>query len=135
MSSFFTELRRRNVFKVSVAYVITGWILVEAADVLLENFEAPVWVFKSFAALIFLGFPVAVIFAWAFEMTPEGIKREKDVDRSKSITPQTGRKLDFVIIGLLVAALGYFVVTHDWSGKDTAVTASANPRKMRAGEL
>ncbi len=132
MAGIFTELRRRNVFRVSIAYVITGWILIEAADVLLEGFEAPVWVFKAFAALIFLGFPVAVIFAWAFELTPEGLKREKDVDRSQSITPRTGRKLDFIIIGLLVVALGYFVVTHDWGTQEIGRSATANGRQSIA---
>ncbi len=132
MAGIFTELRRRNVFKVSVAYIITGWILVEAADVLLDGFEAPGWVFKTFAALIFLGFPVAVIFAWAFELTPGGLKREKDVDRSQSITPRTGRKLDFMIIGLLVVALGYFVVTHDWGTQEIGRSATANGRQSIA---
>jgi len=132
MAGIFTELRRRNVFKVSVAYIITGWILVEAADVLLDGFEAPGWVFKAFAALIFLGFPVAVIFAWAFELTPGGLIREKDVDRSQSITPRTGRKLDFIIIGLLVVALGYFVVTHDWDTQEIGRSATANGRQSIA---
>jgi len=117
MPSFYRELKRRNVVKVAVAYAIVGWILVEVASVFLPGFEAPEWVFKVVMFLVILGFPMAVLFAWAFEITPEGLKREKDVDRSESITPQTGRKLDRIIIALLVVALGYFVATHDWGGQ------------------
>ncbi len=121
MSSFYRELKRRNVVKVAVAYAIVGWILVEIASVVLPGFEAPDWVFKVVMFLVILGFPMAVVFAWAFELTPEGLKREKDVDRSESITPQTGRKLDRIIIALLVIALGYFVATHDWGGKPESI--------------
>jgi TolB-like protein/tetratricopeptide (TPR) repeat protein len=81
----------------------------QVADVVLNNIEAPGWVFRTILLLLAIGFPVAVIFAWAYELTSEGLKKEKDVDRSKSITPATGRKLDFVIIGMLVLALGYFL--------------------------
>ncbi len=81
MASVWGELRRRNVVKVAVAYAIVGWLLIEAADLLLENFGAPDWVVKTFTILVFLGFPLALIFAWAYELTPEGIKKEKEVDR------------------------------------------------------
>jgi len=110
MSDLFTELRRRNVFKVAIVYVITAWIIAQVADLALESFEAPAWVIKAFLTFLALGFPVAVIFAWAFEITPEGIKKEKDVDRSQSITPETGQRLNYFIIGMLVVAVGYFAV-------------------------
>ena len=110
MSSFFSELRRRNVFKVAVAYAIVGWILVEVASVFLPGFDAPDWVFKVVMLLVILGFPMAVVFAWAFELTPAGLKREKEVDRSQSITARTGRKLDFIIIGVLAIAVVLFAV-------------------------
>ena len=103
--SFFEELKRRNVFRVAVAYLITAWVLLQVADLVLQNIHAPDWVIQVFMLALGLGFPLALIFAWAFEMTPEGIKKEKDVDRTKSITPQTGRKLDFVIIGILAVAV------------------------------
>ncbi len=109
MSSFFDELKRRNVVRVGAAYLIVAWVLAQIADLGLENFGAPEGVIKTILLLLALGFPLALFFAWAFELTPEGLKREKDVDRSKSVTPLTGRKLDFVIIGALVVALGYFV--------------------------
>jgi len=105
--SFFAELRRRNVVRVGAAYVIIGWVLAQVAEFAFENFDAPPWVLKSVVIVLLLGLPLVLFFAWAFEITPEGIKREEDVDRSQSITSQTGRKLDFIIIGclVLVAAL------------------------------
>ncbi len=102
--SLFEELKRRNVFRVAVAYLITAWVLLQIADLVLQNIHAPDWVIQAFMLALGLGFPVAVIFAWAFEMTPEGIKKEKDVDRTQSITPQTGRKLDYIIIGVLAVS-------------------------------
>ena len=95
--------------RVGIAYVVIGWLLAQVAEFAFENFGAPEWVLKTFTVVILLGLPLALFFAWAFEITPEGVKREKDVDRSQSITPMTGRKLDFVIIGALVLALGYFL--------------------------
>jgi TolB-like protein/Tfp pilus assembly protein PilF len=108
--SLIAELKRRNVFRVGVAYAIVAWLLVEVASVVLPTFEAPEWVMKVLTFLVILGFPLALILAWAFELTPEGIKREETVDRAESIRHQTGRKLDFAIIGLLVIAVVYFAV-------------------------
>ena len=105
--SFFEELKRRNVFRVGIAYAVVGWLLIEVASVILPTFKAPEWVMQVFVLLVVLGFPLALIFAWAFERTPEGLKRERDVDRSRSIRPQTGGKLDRMIIGVLVVALAY----------------------------
>jgi TolB-like protein len=107
--SLFAELKRRNVVRVGIAYAVIGWILAQIAEFAFENFGAPEWVLKSVVVVILLGLPLALFFAWAFEITPEGVKREEDVDRSQSITHSTGRKLDFVIIGALVLALGYFI--------------------------
>ena len=106
--SLIQELQRRNVFKVGAAYVVLTWLLAQATDVFLESFGAPDWVIKTVLMLLVIGFPLALFFAWAFELTPEGIKKEKDVDRSQSITAETGRKLDFTIIAILLLALGYF---------------------------
>ena len=108
MASVWAELRRRNVVKVAVAYAIVGWLLVEVASVVLPTFKAPEWIMQVFTFLVIVGFPLALILAWAFELTPEGIKREKDVDRSQSITHITRRKLDYLIIAVLVLALGFF---------------------------
>lgn len=107
--NFLEELKRRNVFRVGIAYLIIAWLLAQVADLFLENFGAPDWVIKSVLIVLVIGFPLAIFFAWAFELTPEGLKREKEVDRSQSITGETGRKLDRAIIAILVLALGYFV--------------------------
>jgi TolB-like protein len=106
--SLFEELKRRNVFRVAIAYVILAWLMAQVAEMLLETFGAPEWVLKALLVLFLVGFPFAIFFAWAFELTPEGLKKEKDVDRSQSITPQTGHKLDRTIIAVLVLAIGYF---------------------------
>ena len=108
MPRLFEELKRRNVFKVGTAYVVLAWLLAQITDVFLEPFGAPDWVIKSILLVLLAGFPLALFFAWAFEMTPEGIKKEKDVDRSQSITNETGQKLNLAIIFILVLALGYF---------------------------
>src|SRR5580765_1231141 len=78
--NFFAELKRRNVYKVAVAYAVVSWLLIQAASILFPTYEAPSWVMKVFVAVVALGFPVALILAWAFELTPEGIKRTQDVD-------------------------------------------------------
>jgi len=106
--SFIAELKRRNVFKVGAAYGVMAWLLAQGVDVFLDNFGAPGWVIKTVLLLLVAGFPLALFFAWAFELTPEGIKKEKDVDRSQSITHETGRKLDYTIIAVLLVALSYF---------------------------
>ncbi len=112
MGQLFEELKRRNVLRVAIAYIVTAWLLLQVADVVLNNIEAPDWVFQAILLLVALGFPFAVIFAWAFELTPEGLKREHEVDRSESITLLTGRKLDFAIIGLLAIAVVFLVVDN-----------------------
>ena len=104
--SFFTELRRRNVYKVAVAYAVVSWLLIQAASILFPTFEAPPWVMKVFVAVLVLGFPIALIFSWAFEITPEGIKRESEVEPNKSMSTHTGRKIVALTIGFAVVAAG-----------------------------
>ena len=106
--SFFNELKRRNVFKVTAVYIIIGWLLLQVSDTLAPALHLPEWIHSSVAFLLILGLPIAVVFAWAYELTPEGLKKEKDVDRSQSITHVTGRRIDFVIIGLMALALVFF---------------------------
>jgi adenylate cyclase len=107
--SFFAELKRRNVFKVAAAYIIVSWLIMQGGEVMAPALNLPGWVNSMLAFFLILGFPLAMFFAWAFELTPEGIKKEKDVVRNQSITQITSRKLDFIIIGLLAVALVYFV--------------------------
>jgi TolB-like protein/Tfp pilus assembly protein PilF len=109
MSGLFQELKRRNVFRVGVAYVVVAWLILQFTDLVLENMSAPQWIMQVFMLGLAVGLPIAVFFAWAFELTPEGLKTTKEVDRSTSVTHSTGRKLDRIIIGVLVIAVGYFV--------------------------
>ena len=128
--SLFTELKRRNVFRVAIAYGVVAWVLAQIADLAFENFGAPDWVAKSVLFTLMLGFPVAVIFAWAFEMTPDGIKRERDVNRDESITAQTGKKLNGLIIALLVVAVVVLLVERSFRGapppEEVVATKSAD---------
>jgi len=102
------ELKRRNVLRVVVGYIVLVWLMSQVADLVLEAFGAPDWVMKSLLALFLIGLPFVAYFAWAFELTPEGVKREREVDREQSITGQTGRRLDRTIIVLLLLALAWF---------------------------
>jgi TolB-like protein/DNA-binding winged helix-turn-helix (wHTH) protein/Tfp pilus assembly protein PilF len=106
------ELKRRNVFRVAAAYGIVAWLLVEMASVVLPALHLPDWTLTLLVFLVVAGFPLALILAWAFELTPEGIKREIAVDPAESITHITGRKLDVSIIGLLVLAVVFLVADH-----------------------
>ncbi|MGK2926977.1 MAG: hypothetical protein ACSLE2_15290 [Lysobacterales bacterium] len=103
--TFFQELRRRNVFRVGVAYVLAAWVVLQGVDFVLDLIEAPGWILRVFALAAAAGLPVVLTFSWVFEMTPEGLKRESQIDRSRSITPVTGRKLDRVIIVFLTLAV------------------------------
>lgn len=109
MGQFFSELKRRNVVRVGLAYAVVGWLVFQVGEVLFPTFGAPEWIFKSLILIIALGFPFALLFAWAFELTPQGIKKTAEVDANVSITPSTGKKLNIVTIVALVAALGYFI--------------------------
>src|SRR5438477_1677635 len=107
--NFFAELKRRNVYRVAVAYAVVAWLLIQAASILFPTFEAPAWVMKVFVTIIILGFPVALVFSWAFEITPEGIKRESEVAPDQSITPHTGRKIVGITLVLAVIAAGLMI--------------------------
>ncbi len=117
MAAVWGELKRRNVVRVAVAYAVVSWLILQLTDVLMPLLALPEWVDRLVFLLLVIGFPLALIFAWAFELTPEGLKKEKDVDRTESITQNTGRKLDFAIIAVLAVALVFFVSTHQWGSK------------------
>src|SRR5215510_5787756 len=107
--NFFSELKRRNVYKVAVAYAVVAWLLIQAASILFPTFEAPSWAMKVLVALLVLGFPVALVLSWAFEITPEGIKLESEIDPKKSITRTTGRKIVGLTIAVAIVAAGLLV--------------------------
>jgi len=127
IENFFAELKRRNVYKVAVAYAVVAWLLIQAASIFFPAFDAPPWVMKIFIIVIIFGFPVALILSWAFEITPEGIKLESEIEPNKSIKRRTGRKIVAVTIALAVVAAGLFVYQlvrskSDTSGSPTAAT-------------
>ena len=109
-ASFFKELKRRNVVKVAVLYLIASWLLLQVTDVLSSLLTVPDWTGSLVILLLLLGFVPVLIFSWVYEMTPEGLKREKNIDRSQSITGHTGRKINILIIALLVLAIGVVAV-------------------------
>jgi len=126
MASVWGELKRRNVVKVAVAYAIVGWVLIEVSATVLPIFEAPDWIVQVFTFFVILGFPLALILSWAYEITPGGIKLERDVAAEESITHVTGRKLDFAIIGALVLALGFVVYNYVLEEGEVAVGVLPN---------
>jgi TolB-like protein/cytochrome c-type biogenesis protein CcmH/NrfG len=103
--SFFKELKRRNVAKVAMLYAIAAWVILQVAELLFEALEVPEWGLKLVLGLLVIFFPLVLIFSWVYELTPEGIRRERDIDREASITGQTGRKINLLIVFLLVAAI------------------------------
>ena len=132
--SFIKELKRRNVFRVAMTYAVASWLLIEISATIFPMLRLPEWAATLVTVLLIIGFPVALIFAWAFEITPEGVKKEKDVDRSESIREVTGRKLDFIIIGVLVAALVLFSVDKFFPATDAA-PESSSAREIVAAEV
>lgn len=102
---FFAELQRRNVYKVAIAYSVVSWLLIQIATQTFPVFDIPNWATRMVVFLLLLGFPIAIVLAWAYELTPEGLQRTGEIDSSKSITRHTGRTLDFVIIGVLLAVI------------------------------
>jgi TolB-like protein/Tfp pilus assembly protein PilF len=119
---FFGELRRRNVYKVAAAYAIVSWLIIQVATQVFPVLEIPNWCVRLVIVLLALGFPVAVILAWAYELTPEGIKRTEAVVREKSIERQTGRRLDFLIIAVLLAAIFFLVYQRFYPGERVSGT-------------
>ncbi len=130
LNSFLGELRRRNVFRVGVAYAVTAWLLLQVADIVLEAIEAPPWAMKTLLLVLVLGWPLALVFAWVFELTPEGLKREREVDRSRSTTRNTGRKLNVVIIVVLALAVGFLLYDKLVLSKREAGTPAATSSEV-----
>lgn len=112
MTGLIAELKRRNVFKVGVAYLVTAWLLLQVMDVLVPLLSLPSWVPRFIFLLLVVGFVPALIFAWAYELTPDGIRREREVERSESIRGRTGRKLDRAIIAMMALAIVYLVLDN-----------------------
>jgi TolB-like protein len=138
--SLFNELKQRNVFRVAIGYIVACWLMLQVADLVLENIGAPDWVMQALMLVLALGFPVMVIFSWAFEVTPEGIRRESEIAHDQSTRQITGRKVDRAIISVLVVTLGYFAFdkfflsSHRPAASGMAATQTA-PQPAAADEL
>jgi len=129
------ELKRRNVFRVGVLYLVASWLLLQLTDVLSSLLNVPESAGSIVVMLLMLGFIPAVIFSWVYEMTPEGLKREETVDRAESIRVQTGRRLNFTIIGLLALAVVYFAVDKfvlEVEPEQAVVTAKRVPAREKS---
>src|SRR5881275_1399331 len=130
INNFFAELKRRNVYKVAVAYAVIAWLVIQAASILLPAFNAPQWAMQIVILIVVVGFPIALVFSWAFEITPEGIKRESEVQADESITHHTGRKIVALTIVLAVIATGLlifqFVRARTWPERQSNGSTSTS---------
>ena len=122
--NFFTELKRRNVYKVAVAYAVVGWLLVQVATQVFPFLEIPNWVVRLVIALVAIGFPIALVFAWAFEATPEGIKRTEDVDPSAERAPKKHAWIFVVVIGVAISVALFFLGRYTAGNKNAATAAN-----------
>jgi TolB-like protein/Flp pilus assembly protein TadD len=122
--NFFAELKRRNVYKVAIAYAVVAWLLMQIATQVFPFLEIPNWAIRMVIMLIVIGFPIALVIAWAFELTPEGLKRTEEVDLSPTFTRKTGRKLDFFIITVLLLVIGILVFQRLHPSVSPAVSSS-----------
>ena len=130
--SLFTELQRRNVVRVGAAYALIAWVVAQVVEFAFESFGAPDWAIKSVVVLLLLGLPFMLVFAWVFEMTPEGLKREKDITPDQSITAHTGKKVNRVIFSAMVIALVWFASDKFLSTSETQPAASGTPVEQQA---
>src|SRR5690242_21372245 len=122
--NLFSELKRRNVYKVAVAYAVVAWLLIQIATQVFPFFEIPNWAVRLVVIILIIGFPVALILSWAFEITPEGIKRESDIRPGESIRHHTGRKIVAITVVFAVIAVGLFGF-QIWDSK-RKISAQAN---------
>ena len=122
MAGLISELKRRNVFRVAVMYIVTAWVIIQVSDAAVPALQLPEWVHSLVFLLLALGFPLALILAWAFELTPEGIKRAEDVSLEESITRLTGRKIDFIIISVLTVAVSILLYERFTTAPDKDTT-------------
>src|SRR5690349_15324855 len=104
MKNFFSELKRRNVYKIAIAYLVAAWLLIQVATQVFPFFDIPNWAVRLVVVVLIAGFPIALVFSWAFEITPEGIKRESEIAPGRSITLHTGKKIVAITIVLAVIA-------------------------------
>ncbi|MEO8159839.1 MAG: tetratricopeptide repeat protein [Arenimonas sp.] len=131
--SFLTELRRRNVIRMAGLYLLGAWLLVQVASTLFPAFAVPDWALRAVVIVLVLGFVPALVFSWVFELTPEGLKRDAEVPPGQSIAPQTARRMERIIVALLVLALGYFALDKFVLAPRRATAVAAESRSQVAG--
>ena len=124
--SLLGELKRRNVFRVAIAYLISAWLLIQLADIMIPMLTLPEWVARLIVLLLVILFVPTLIAAWALELTPDGLKLEKNVDRSESITPHTGRKLNSITIGVLALAVAILLIDKVFLDADSSSDATVD---------
>jgi TolB-like protein/Flp pilus assembly protein TadD len=137
--SLFAELRRRNVMRVAIAYVAVSWLVMQAGTLIFQTLELPSAVSKALLALLAIGFIPTLVFSWIYELTPEGLKRESEIDRDESITHLTGRKLDYLVIGVMAAVIGLllldrFVLLPRQAARAAASVAPSAPASPAAAQ-
>ncbi len=122
--SFVAELKRRNVVRAGLLYVVAAWLTLQVADVLFGALDLPDWSLRLVLGLLVLGLPLTLIFSWVYELTPEGLKREHEVDRNQSITAETGRKINLLIVVLLALSMGMLAADRLWPRQSASVAAT-----------
>src|SRR5437899_12902480 len=133
--SFFAELKRRNVYKVAVAYAVVGWLVVQISSTVFPTFHAPEWIVQTLVVLVALGFPIALVIAWAFELTPEGLKRTEDVD----VAPQKRKKshawIYVVVLGAVLSIALFFLGRYSTGNNAASRSASEELRRDKQSEV
>jgi len=129
-----SELRRRNVLRMAVLYALAAWVIMQVAEVVIDLANLPEWIGPTILGLLAIGFPIALIFSWFYEVTPEGISLEKDVDPAESITHVTGRRLEFIVISLLCAGLILFAYDKWWIGPAPEKSIAVLPFQNMSGD-
>ena len=132
MRGLFDELKDRNVFRVGIAYVIAGWLLAQVADLASDAFEAPAWVMQMLVVLLLVGLPIALFLTWAYELTPEGVKRAADVPEGAAKDPRSGQTLNHITLVALLIALGWIAwnETHDEAAVDVSTNESVTDKSI-----
>ncbi len=135
ISNFIQELKRRNVFKVGTAYAIAGWLIIQVVSTVSPQLEFPGWVAPFFTVLVLVGFPLSLIFAWAFELTPEGLKKSQEVNITESVTNRTGKKLNGIIITALSMAVVFLLVERVFFAKASILENASFETKFETASI
>ncbi len=129
LKKYISELKRRNVFKAAIAYLVVAWLVAQVASIFLPTFNAPPFILKTILFLLTIGFPIWLLFAWVYEMTPEGIKKTKEVDQKTSILAKTGSKFNKLIIVVLIFVVGFLLIKPLWKTKMDTVDVEGQIEK------